>query len=206
MTKMKKLLAVVLVCVLLICGNSSVFAAENEEVTVDPINLYSSARWYDPHHGWEYRQSISTVSPSNSDILLNAHTDGKPYSGTKVSMWRRTGHSTQIWYSDMQSDGRIALRPRDNPDLALNANRSYVGTVCDLIYSSTNIYDDYACTLTYTNSSVPAKVKISLPARYNHTQTVYLTHYGNQNYCKWQYSTGTSSQYLWECDAPNPAS
>jgi len=131
----------------------------------------------------------------NSNMMLNCYTSSRPVSGTQVSTWKRSDHSTQLWGYYKLSGGKRALRPVDNLALALNANRSYEGTVCNVITSATNYFNDYALNLVdYGMVGEANKIKIELPARSGHKQKVYVTNCGNYQLCRWKYAS-SSNQY-----------
>ena len=126
-------------------------------------------------------------------------------SGTKVSLWQATGDISQEWYVDWTSYGQYnrtaVLRSNQNKSLALNANRSAVGTICDMLPSNGNIYNDYNVTLEGDHSVSPTQVKLRLPARYNHTSPVFVTTHGIGNYCTWNYTGVNQTWYM--ADGPS---
>ena len=105
---------------------------------------------------------------SATRYVLNCHTDGIPVSGTKISLWQGTGHSSQEWFVDWTTGSlnnpTAALRPNQNRTLAINADRSAIGTVCNVIPSTGNVYNDYNITLVGSHSTRPTEVKLQLPA------------------------------------------
>ena len=101
---------------------------------------------------------------SAARYVLNCHTDGIPVSGTKISLWQGTGHSSQEWFVDWTTGSlnnpTAALRPNQNRTLAINADRSAIGTVCNVIPSTGNVYNDYNITLVGSHSTRPTEVKL----------------------------------------------
>ena len=130
----------------------------------------------DTAHAYHFRTAKEYDAPR---YVLNCHTNGAVVSGTKVSLWQATGDISQEWYVDWTSYGQYnrtaVLRSNQNKSLALNANRSAVGTICDMLPSNGNIYNDYNVTLEGDHSVSPTQVKLRLPARYNHTSPVFVT-------------------------------
>ena len=137
---------------------------------------------------------------SAARYVLNCHTDGIPVSGTKISLWQGTGHSSQEWFVDRTTGSlnnpTAALRPNQNRTLAINADRSAIGTVCNVIPSTGNVYNDYNITLVGSHSTRPTEVKLQLPARYNHSSPVYITTHGIGNYCTWNYISSNQTWYM----------
>ena len=137
---------------------------------------------------------------SAARYVLNCHTDGIPVSGTKISLWQGTGHSSQEWFVDWTTGSlnnpTAALRPNQNRTLAINADRSAIGTVCNVIPSTGNVYNDYNITLVGSHSTRPTEVKLQLPARYNHSSPVYITTHGIGNYCTWNYISSNQTWYM----------
>lgn len=111
---------------------------------------------------------------------MKCHTNAiSPTSGTSVSLWTATGHESQVWYLDNTSffaRQTTPIRPNKNRAHALNADRSYIGTICNVITSANNVYNDYYCTVQFFDSGAPATVAIRLPQRYNHYSPIFVTY------------------------------
>ena len=156
----------------------------------------------DTAHAYHFRTAKEYDAPR---YVLNCHTKGAVVSGTKVSLWQATGDISQEWYVDWTSYGQYnrtaVLRSNQNKSLALNANRSAVGTICDMLPSNGNIYNDYNVTLEGDHSVSPTQVKLRLPARYNHTSPVFVTTHGIGNYCTWNYTGVNQTWYM--ADGPS---
>ena len=156
----------------------------------------------DTAHAYHFRTAKEYDAPR---YVLNCHTNGAVVSGTKVSLWQATGDISQEWYVDWTSYGQYnrtaVLRSNQNKSLALNANRSAVGTICDMLPSNGNIYNDYNVTLEGDHSVSPTQVKLRLPARYNHTAPVFVTTHGIGNYCTWNYTGVNQTWYM--ADGPS---
>ncbi len=80
---------------------------------------------------------------SGDGMILNCYTSGAVVSGTQVSTWTNTGNASQRWYIFRESNGKSSLRPAANTSLALNANRSAIGTTANVLTVSTNNPADY---------------------------------------------------------------
>ena len=96
---------------------------------------------------------------------------------------RGTGNVSQRWYIFRESTGKSSLRPAANTTLALNANRSAIGTTANVLTAATNNPQDYQ----FASRLHVGSFKLSLYARYAHTNTVYLTSHGAKTMCTWQY-------------------
>lgn len=123
-------------------------------------------------------------------MILNCYTTGIVDSGTQVSTWTKTGNPSQKWFIYSEAGGKQSLRPQANTSLALNANRSAIGTTANVLTASTNNPLDYR--ITSNMHKTPGNFKIILPARYNHTAPVYLTAHGPKAMCTWQYYNGNT--------------
>lgn len=127
----------------------------------------------------------------SNDIMLNCYTSGAVQSGTQVSTWSRTSNYSQLWMFRTESNGYTSVRSLANRNVAINANRSYIGTTVNVITASTNILADY------TFISMPSEYAngaFILAARGGHVYSVYLTRSGNANLCTWQYNNSSSNQ------------
>ncbi|HIS46977.1 MAG TPA: RICIN domain-containing protein [Candidatus Scybalocola faecigallinarum] len=120
---------------------------------------------------------------SGDGMILNCYTSGAVVSGTQVSTWTNTGNVSQRWYIFRESTGKSSLRPAANTTLALNANRSAIGTTANVLTAATNNPQDYQ----FASRLHVGSFKLSLYARYAHTNTVYLTSHGAKTMCTWQY-------------------
>ena len=134
--------------------------------------------------------------PGNWNVVLNCYTSGTVVDGTLVSTWSRTGNLSQCWVSRAESGGRCSIRSQAAPSLAINANRSYIGTQVNVIAAKGNRLEDYAFVVT---PGVLQAGRFGLSANDAHTQRVYITRHGNANICTWQYAGSTSTQnWMWE--------
>lgn len=170
---MKKVIACIMVVVALMAMSMSSFAAESR---YDPrIDIYLPNDWY---------------------VVLNCYTSGAVTDRTPVSTWARTGNDSQRWILKNEGTGRRSIRSMYNENLAINANRSYVGTQVDMLTASNNNFYDYTFTV-FPSGTVAGR--FGMDARGGHTQKVYITRNGNANICTWQYAGSTANQnWIWE--------
>lgn len=145
-------------------------------------------------HAAEIEIEIRTTSQpfASGEEMLNCYTSQSvPASGTKVSTWSRTGNDTQLWVMVNESNGRKSIRSRANKSVALNANRTSVGTTVNVLnVSGNNILD-------YTFTSIPSEYalgRFTMAARYNQTSKVCITNNGSKAFCTWQYSSSSLNQ------------
>lgn len=175
MSKLKKVFALVLALTLAFSLSISALAAETRVAL-----------------GIEIRTGNFTGS---GDIMLNCYTSGAVVSGTLVSTWSRTGNSSQIWSYYTESNGRLSIRSKANLSVAINANRSYIGTNVNVLTASTNNINDYTF---ISKPNEYANGSFVMSGRGGHTKNVYLTRSGNANICTWQYySGGTNQSWQW---------
>lgn len=123
---------------------------------------------------------------SVSGMVLNCYTSGVVQSGTNVSTWTRTGNDSQKWYRWNDSRGARSLRPAANTSVALNANRSKIGTTANVITAESNVVEDYNI-ITFDDIKIGQTFRIALVGRLAHTKTVYLTAHGPNAFCTWEY-------------------
>lgn len=137
--------------------------------------------------------TIANRDWSGTDTILNCYTSGSVISGTQVSTWSYTGNASQRWYVYSETNGRVSLRPQANTSLALNANRSYIGTTANVITAATNVPEDYG--LIYSINTTGA-FPLALAARGAHYTEVFLTCTGERTLCTWQYHNGNAYWYV----------
>lgn len=172
----------------------------------------------DTAHGWVF------ASTAEDTVRLNQYCSGTPVSGTRVTTWPKTGDITQVWAQyycvgpNNQVDySRIALVPESNvtvqastyTGVAINSNRSAVGTEVNLYPIGQNMFSDYAMYIRITGGGHNSRGKwydsctLSLAPRGNQTQEVYITRTNtgtgdSQNLgrkCVWNYrNTGSTTQ------------
>lgn len=172
MKMIKKILALSIAVMLITATSLSAFAAGS----------------YSPIIIIEIRTGNFTGS---GDIMLNCYTSGAVNSGTLVSTWARTSNQSQLWYFQQEYNGRNSLRSSANHDVAINANRSYIGTSVNVLkVNDNNILD---CTFISTPGEY-VNGGFVMAARMGHVNSVYITRNGNANICTWQYNNGSSNQ------------
>lgn len=135
----------------------------------------------------------TTTQPfAAGEQMLNCYTsEAKPKSGTQISTWSRTGNDSQLWVIQWESNGYRSIRSRANTAVAINANRSYVGTVCNVLATTGNNINDY------TFLVIPNEYQLGglvMRSRLNHTSNVYITRTGTNSLCYWRYHDGTINQ------------
>ncbi len=132
----KKIVALVMVCVLALGRATSVFAGANDKITdMRYIGV-------DAPHGTIYGLD------SSGQLVMNQSTSSNiTQSGTKVTTWSRTGHTSQYWetwsvegHPDF-NNARLIL-PESNTKLSININRTtYAVNVYEILG---NYYRDCA--------------------------------------------------------------
>ncbi|MDK2813259.1 MAG: hypothetical protein PWQ08_514 [Clostridiales bacterium] len=189
---------VAMVICLLFVFSVPVFASSSltEDTRVAPSQLLQSGG--DTDHGWYFSRVAN--NPSSSE-RLNVYTSGMPVSGTKVTTWSGPVENTHVWRVSVAISGQpIEISPALNRMLVLDANRTAMGTQCQVYTKANDLYADYAITLNSQGSVIGMSepVTMSLPPRYNQTSTVYVTYTNVQtsvsggHICTWNSSTASA--------------
>lgn len=134
---------------------------------------------------------ITSCEIGLSANMLNCYTNGPVVDGTLVSLWSFTGNMSQQWFYRGEANGRSSLRSAANPDMALNANRSYIGTNANVITADSNVLADYTL---LTKPVYPNDTAITMVSRGGHAYTVYLTSHGANAICTWEYRNSGDNQ------------
>lgn len=108
MTKMKKLLAVVLVCAIMAVCGASAFADSGT-----------------------YSQSFYYISYNGLGGYMNVYTEGTPYPGVLIKTWPTNTDNDQIWdrYTENNDYHYFTLRARANNAYAINRHSGTGNTI-----------------------------------------------------------------------------